>query len=72
MCKPVIPKNTAALRVPLLWVVGDSDPIFSRGRDYAFARAPKNAKSRYVEVSAGHLTTPRAAQSQVVEWLKSL
>jgi pimeloyl-ACP methyl ester carboxylesterase len=69
----VIPKNTAALHgIPLLWVVGDSDPMFSRGRDYAFSRAPKNPKSRYVEVSAGHLTTPRAAQAEVVEWLKSL
>jgi hypothetical protein len=52
--------------------VGNGDPIFERGRDYAFARAPKNPKSRYIEVSAGHLTTPRAAQSQVVEWVKSL
>jgi len=69
----VIPKNAAALRgVPLLWVVGNSDPIFARGRDYAFARAPKNPKSRYLEVSAGHLTAPGAARSQVVEWLKSL
>jgi pimeloyl-ACP methyl ester carboxylesterase len=69
----VIPKNVAALRgIPLLWVVGDSDPVHARGRDYAFARAAKNPKSRYVEVSAGHLTTPRAAQADVVEWLKSL
>jgi len=69
----VIPKNAAALHgVPLLWVVGTSDPIFARGRDYAFMRAPRNPKSRYIEVSAGHLTAPRAAQSQVVEWLKSL
>jgi len=69
----VIPKNAAALRgVPLLWVVGTSDPIFARGRDYAFARAPRNPKSRYLEVPAGHLTTPRAARSEVVEWLKSL
>jgi len=69
----VIPKNAAALHgVPLLWVVGDSDPIFARGRDYAFTRAPRNPKSRYIEVSAGHLTAPRAARSQVVEWLKSL
>src|SRR5712691_8396877 len=68
----VIPKNAAALHgVPLLWVVGESDPILARGRDYAFARAPRNPKSRYIEVSAGHLTAPRAAQSQVVEWLKS-
>src|SRR5499427_433839 len=69
----VIPKNAAALRgVPLLWVVGNADPIFARGRDYAFARAPHNAKSRYIEVSAGHLTAPGAARSQVVEWLNSL
>ena len=69
----VIPKNAAAMRaIPLLWVAGTSDPIFARGRDYAFTRGAKNPKSRYVEVSAGHLTTPWAAQAQVVEWLKSL
>jgi pimeloyl-ACP methyl ester carboxylesterase len=69
----VIPRNAAALRgVPLLWVVGQSDPIFARGREYAFAHAPRNPKSRYIEVWAGHLTAPRAARTQVVEWLKSL
>jgi len=69
----VIPKNAAALHgVPLLWVVGQSDPIFARGRDYAFSRAPRNPKSRYIEVSAGHLAAPQAARSQVVEWVKSL
>jgi pimeloyl-ACP methyl ester carboxylesterase len=69
----VIPKNAGALHgVPLLWVVGQYDPIFARGRDYAFSRAPKNAKSRYIEVSAGHLAAPQVARSQVVEWLKSL
>jgi pimeloyl-ACP methyl ester carboxylesterase len=69
----VIPRNAAALHgIPLLWIVGDSDPIFARGRNYAFARAPKNPKSRYVEVPAGHLAAPSAARGQVVEWLKSL
>jgi pimeloyl-ACP methyl ester carboxylesterase len=69
----VIPKNAAALHgVPLLWVVGRSDPIFARGRGYAFSRAPGNPKSRYIEVSAGHLAAPSVARSQVVEWLKSL
>jgi pimeloyl-ACP methyl ester carboxylesterase len=58
--------------IPLLWVAGTSDPIFARGPGYAFARAGKNPKSRYLEVSAGHLTTPWAAQTQVLEWLKSL
>jgi pimeloyl-ACP methyl ester carboxylesterase len=69
----VIPKNAAALHgLPLLWVVGRSDPIFARGRDYAFMRAPGNPKSQYIEVAAGHLTAPLAARSQVVEWVKSL
>jgi pimeloyl-ACP methyl ester carboxylesterase len=69
----VIPRNAAALNgVPFLWVVGQSDPILARGRDYAFSRAPSNPKSRYVEVPAGHLTAPQVARSQVVEWLKSL
>ena len=69
----VIPRNAAALQgVPLLWVVGRSDPMFARGRDYAFSRAPKNPKSRYVEVSGGHLFAPQTARSEVVEWLKSL
>jgi pimeloyl-ACP methyl ester carboxylesterase len=69
----VIPKNAAAMRpIPLLWVAGTTDPIFARGPGYAFARAGKNPKSRYLEVSAGHLTTPWAAQTQVLEWLKSL
>jgi pimeloyl-ACP methyl ester carboxylesterase len=69
----VIPKNTAALRsIPFLWVVGDGDPIHERGRDYAFARGAKNPASRYMEVTAGHLTTSLAARAQVVEWLKAL
>lgn len=69
----VIPKNAAALHgVPLLWVVGRFDPIFARGRDYAFLRAPENPKSQYIEVSAGHLAAPWVARSQVVEWVKSL
>jgi pimeloyl-ACP methyl ester carboxylesterase len=68
----VIPKNTVSLRVPFLWVVGNSDPIHERGRDYAFARGARNPASRYLEVSAGHLTTSLAARSRVVEWLKAL
>jgi pimeloyl-ACP methyl ester carboxylesterase len=69
----VIPKNTAALRpIPFLWVVGDGDPIHERGRDYAFSAGAKNPASRYIEVVAGHLTTPLTARARVVEWLKAL
>jgi pimeloyl-ACP methyl ester carboxylesterase len=69
----VIPKNIAAIGpVPLLWVVGKLDPIDSRGPDYAFDAAPKNPKNKYIEVFAGHLTTPLAARKQVVDWINSL
>ncbi len=69
----VIPKNAAAMGpVPLLWVVGKLDPIDRRGPDYAFAAAAKNPKSKYIEVFAGHLTTPLVARNQVVEWINSL
>ena len=67
-----IPRNVAALKeVPLMWVVGQFDPIYSRGRDYAFSRA-RNPKSRYVEVTATHLTAPAVARTMVVEWLASV
>ena len=73
----VIPKNAAAIGaqarpVPLLWVAGKLDPIDRRGPEYAFDAAAKNPKSKYVEVFAGHLTTPLMAHGQVVEWINSL
>jgi len=69
----VIPKNAAAMGpVPLLWVVGKLDPIDRRGPEYAFNAGAKNPKSKYIEVFAGHLTTPLAARKQVVDWINSL
>jgi pimeloyl-ACP methyl ester carboxylesterase len=73
----VIPKNAqaigaAARPVPLLWVAGKLDPIDRRGPEYAFDAAAKNPKSKYVEVFAGHLTTPLVARQQVVDWINSL
>jgi len=73
----VIPKNAAAIGtaphpVPLLWVAGKLDPIDRRGPAYAFDAAAKNPKSEYIEVLAGHLTTPLAARKQVVDWINSL
>jgi pimeloyl-ACP methyl ester carboxylesterase len=69
----VIPKNVAALNgIPLLWIVGNFDPIHSRGPQYAFSRAAKNPANRYIEVLATHLTTSLMARGQVVDWLKAL
>ena len=56
--------------VPVLWVIGDKDYLIREGRQYVFDKLPRNAKSRYLEVSANHLTTPAVAADQVVEWIK--
>jgi pimeloyl-ACP methyl ester carboxylesterase len=73
----VIPKNAAiigaaARPMPVLWVVGKLDPIDRRGPEYAFDAAAKNPKSKYIEVFAGHLTTPLVARGKVVDWINSL
>jgi pimeloyl-ACP methyl ester carboxylesterase len=69
----VIPRNAAAMpAIPFLWVIGRSDPLAQAGSNYAFDKAAKHAKSKYVEVNAGHLDTPAAARTEVIAWLKSL
>ena len=58
--------------VPLLWIVGDKDPLYPFGSGYAFDKAPKNPASKYVVLQADHVSTPDAAVSEVLEWIKSL
>lgn len=58
--------------VPLLWVVGDKDPLYPFGSGYAFDKAPKHPASKYVVVQADHISTPDAAIGTVLEWIKSL
>ncbi len=69
----VMPKNAAAMPpVPFLWVAGIFDPIYSRGRDYAFTLGAKHPKSRYLEVLGGHLSAPLLAHGKIMDWLNSL
>lgn len=69
----VIPRNAAAIgEVPFLWVVGVADPVFFHGRDYAFDRAAKHPKSKYLVIPGLHLTTPFQARGAIIDWLKSL
>jgi dienelactone hydrolase len=68
-----MPKNAAAMKpVPFLWVIGRDDSLIAAGPDYAFSKAPKNPKSKYLEVNARHENTPDVAKAEVVAWLKSL
>lgn len=57
--------------VPVLWVIGDGDSLIKLGRDYVFNKLPPNPHSKYLEISANHLSTPAKAADQVIEWLRT-
>ena len=65
-------RNASRLSAPLLWVVGERDPLSKLGPDYAFAKAPANPRNRFASVEADHMGTPAAAAELVIAWLKGL
>ena len=58
-------------QVPVLTVIGEKDPLFSVVQAYYVDKLPKNPKSRYLEVTGGHIETPRVAIEPVIEWVKA-
>jgi pimeloyl-ACP methyl ester carboxylesterase len=68
-----IPRNCARMpAMPLLWVIGRQDILHALGSAYAFDRAPRHAKSRYIVVEADHMETPDRARGEVTAWLRTL
>ena len=65
-----LPALAAGLRqhTPLLWLVGDGDPLKARGEDYAFLKAPPHPSSRYVALKADTESLGKA----LVEWVRGL
>ena len=73
--KAVMIKNTAKLppELPFLWIVGSSDIITEKGTGpKIFAKAPKNPKSKYIEVQGGHGDVGENGSEKIIEWLKGL
>ncbi len=62
---PRIPAKTSVMAV-----IGEQDPGFSRVKAYYFDKLPANPKNKYLEVSGGHLDTPRVANDAVIGWIK--
>lgn len=58
-------------RIPVMTVIGERDPLFSRIRSYYVDMLPANPKNQYLEVSGGHLDTPRVANDAVIAWIKA-
>jgi pimeloyl-ACP methyl ester carboxylesterase len=57
-------------RIPVMTVIGEKDPLFSNIKSYFVDKLPANPKNKYLEVSGGHLDTPRAANDAVIAWIK--
>jgi pimeloyl-ACP methyl ester carboxylesterase len=66
--------NTEKLKpaTALLCVYGKGDRLRLFGRPAAFDAAPPNSKNVYLEVSGGHMKTPRIAADRIVDWIKAL
>ena len=58
--------------VPVLYVIGNKDPLFEVGRQYVFEKLPANTKNQYLEVSGNHISTPAVAADQIVNWIKAV
>lgn len=63
---PRMPAKTAVMTV-----VGEKDPLFKFVKGYYVDKLPANPKNKYLEVSGGHLDTPRVANDEVIAWIKT-
>lgn len=58
-------------KIPVMTVIGEKDPLFSQVKAYYVGKLPANPKSKYLEVSGGHLDTPRVAVDAVIAWINA-
>ena len=58
-------------RIPVMTVIGERDPLFSRIKSYYVDKLPANPKNKYLEVPGGHLDTPRVSNDAVIAWIKA-
>lgn len=64
---PRVPAATAVMTV-----IGEKDPLFRRIKAYFVDKLPANPKNKYLEISGGHLDTPRVASDEMVKWIKTV
>lgn len=70
----VMPANTANLKAgaALLWIIGQNDPQYRMGKNYAFSSAPSHPKNAYIVVKGGHNVTPQTGENEILRWLRGL
>jgi len=57
--------------IPVFTAIGANDSLFKRVREYYVDKLPTNPKHLFLEVSGGHLDTPRIAADDAVKWIKT-
>jgi len=72
--KAVMINNAAKMKgYPFLMIIGSSDKLSERGiAPKIYAKAPKNPKSKYIEVQGGHGDVGENGSEKIIEWLKGL
>jgi len=58
-------------KVAVMTVIGEKDPLFKTIKTYYVDKLPANPKNKFLEVSGGHLDTPRVASDEIVAWIKT-
>jgi len=56
--------------VPLLWAIGQQDPLYPSGEHSIYRQAPAHPHSLYLVVPGGHADTPAVAADDIVRWVR--
>jgi pimeloyl-ACP methyl ester carboxylesterase len=59
-------------RVAVMTVIGEKDSLFKTIKTYYVDKLPGNPKNKFLEVSGGHLETPRLSSDEIVAWIKTV
>ena len=57
---------------PLLWIVGDKDRMYDRGKEYAFSSAPAHPANKYIVVKGSHKDSTNKGKQEILNWIKNL
>ena len=63
--------NKLPKAIPVLMIIGTSDPFYSESKAM-FDAAPPHPASRYVALQADHFSIPKVAATELIKWLDSL
>lgn len=58
--------------IPVLFILGEEDPLLPDGKSLIYDKLPANPKSAYTVVPGGHKQTPIKGAGEIKDWLSHL